>query len=73
MTLYGEVNKDDPKDVNITSYEDDPVDVGITSQRSQASNVLDCFYEKFVILEEKLFSKEIQAAVGNNYRKLVCF
>ena len=39
-------------------------------QRLQASNILDNFYAKYVILQGELSSAEIQAAVGKNYGKL---
>ena len=58
------------EDENITSDEDEPVAVGITSQRLQASNILDDFYAKSVIMGGELSSAEMQAAVGNNYGKL---
>ena len=46
------------------------MDVDTPIQRLQASNILDIFYAKSVILEGELSSAEVQAAVGNNYGKL---
>ena len=46
------------------------MDVDTTSQRLHASNILDNVYEKSVILEGKLSSAEMQAAIGNKYGKL---
>ena len=42
---------------NITSDEDEPMDVVTTSQRLQASNNLDYFYTKSVILKRELSAK----------------
>ena len=39
------------EDENITSDEDEPMDADTTSQRLQASNILDNFYAKYVLLE----------------------
>ena len=58
------------KDEHITSDADEPMDIDTTRQRLQASNILDNVYAKSVILQGKLSSAEIQAAVGKNYGKL---
>ena len=44
--------------------------VDTTSERLQASNIIDNVCAKSVILEGDMSSAEVQAAVGNNYRKL---
>ena len=46
------------------------MDVDTTRKRLQASNILDNFYAKSVILEGELSLAEMQAVVGNNYGKL---
>ena len=46
------------------------MDVDTTSQKLQASNILNNVYAKCVMLEGKLSSAEMQAAVSNNYGKL---
>ena len=58
------------QDENVTSDENELMDVGNTIQRSQASNILDNFYTKSVILKGELSSTEMQAVVSNNYVQL---
>ena len=51
-----------------TLHEDKPIDT--TTQIFQASNIVDNFYSKSVILERELSLAGVQAAVGNNYGNL---
>ena len=44
--------------------------VSSNSQSLQATNILDNIWTKFVILEGKLSSAEIQIAAGKNYENL---
>ena len=46
------------------------MDVNTISQRSLARNVLDNVYAMSIVLEGEMYSAEMQAAVGNNYKKL---
>ena len=63
-------NSKQNEDENITSDEAESMDVDTACQTLQASNILVNVYATFVILEGKLHSAKIQAAVVNNHGKL---
>ena len=58
------------EDENITPNMVQPMYVDITNHRLHVSNILHNGNSKSVILEEELSSTTMQAAVGNNSRKL---